>query len=96
MTDVLHAHREEERKKLQDAIERAQALWTEEFGLLDRIAVDVYHGKRGGFLKKYVAAWMHADASNKRLMWLAWVSLIVKYDLVVDPTGTGAPRPRDT
>jgi len=79
-------------KRKRDALARARTSWTHEFGRLDVIAVDVYHGKRGGFLRKYADAWIHADAFNKRLMQPAWEALIKKYGLEEDPHGTGKPR----
>lgn len=87
-----HPIGEKEMKRIMASLERANIAYTAEFARLDRIAVDVYHGQRCGFLKKYVAAWMHADAGDKRVMRSAWVELIVKYNLEVDPEGTGVPE----
>ena len=84
-----HPIGEKEMKRIQASFDRAQAAWIEEFGRLDEIALDVFHGKRGGFIRKYADAWSHADAWNKRLMRPAWVEFIVKYNLEVDPEGTG-------
>ena len=58
-------------------------------------AVDVYHGKRGGFLRKFADAWTHADMGNKYLMKPVWQALIRKYNLEEDPDGTGASEPRE-
>lgn len=60
---------------------QARASYVAEFLRLDDIAVDVYHGRRGGFIRKYADAWLHADAYNKRLMKPAWESFIRKYGL---------------
>jgi len=79
--------------KLDKALARARASWLEEFGRLDELAVDVFHGRRGGFLIKYADAWLHADAWNKRLMQPVWEAFIRKYGLEEDPTGTGASEP---
>lgn len=61
---------------------------------LDGIAVDVYHGRRGNFLKKYADAWLAADPSNKKKMRPAWIEFIVKYNLEADPKGTGSSESR--
>lgn len=84
-----HLGGEENARKIQEALDRAQATWIEEFGCLDEIAVDVFHGRRGGFIRKYADTWLHADAWNKRLMKPVFQALIRKYDLEADPKGTG-------
>lgn len=81
-------------RKVQEALDRARTSWIAEFGRLDEIAVDVYHGKRGGFLKKFADAWLHAEACNKRLIKPMWAALIRKYGLEEDPKGTGVPEAR--
>ena len=55
-----------------------------EFGLLDRIALDVVHGRRGCFLRKFADAWLHADAHNKSILRPAFLALIDKYSLQED------------
>ena len=70
-----------------EALKRAQEAWLDEFELLDNIAVRVVHSRHGAFLKKFAAAWLHADAFNKRIIRVAWVLLIEKYDLQKDPDG---------
>jgi len=84
-----HLEGEENKKKVQEALERAQASWLAELGRLDEIAVDVFSGKRCEFIRTYSDAWLHADAYNKRLMRPTWLALIRKYDLEEDPEGTG-------
>lgn len=63
-----------------------------EFLALDEIALGVFHGQRGHFVKKYCDAWLAADVWNKRLMRPVFERLIEKYGLEADPTGTGAGR----
>jgi len=75
-------------------LRRARASWIAEFGRLDEIAVDVYHGRRGGFIRTYADAWLHADAYNKRLMRSAWEAFIRKYGLEEDPEGTAVSEVR--
>ena len=82
-----HLSGEDITQDLDALILRAQAAWLAEFGRLDEIAVDVYHGQRGGFIRKYADAWGHADAFNKRLMRPAWEAFIRKYNLEEDPSG---------
>lgn len=89
-----HPIGEKEMERIMASLERANIAWTAEFGRLDRIAVDVYHGQRGPFIRKYAAAWLAADAWNKRLMRPVWLAFIIKYNLEVDPTGTGSSEPR--
>lgn len=84
-----HPIGEKEMKRIQASLERAKIAYTTEFGRLDYIAVEVFHGQWGGFIWKYADAWSHADANDKRLMRPVWVELIVKYNLEVDPEGTG-------
>ena len=76
-----------------ELIDNAELLWIEEFGRLDSVALDVFHGRSSGFLTKYAAAWLHADAWNKRLMRPVWESFIRKYNLHEDPEGDGRSRP---
>lgn len=87
-----HLEGKENVDKYQEAINRARASWLAEFLRLDEIAVDVYHGRRGGFIRKYADAWLHADAYNKRLMRPAWEAFIRKYGLETDPEGTAVSR----
>jgi len=84
-----HFGGEENEKTIQKALDRAQASWIAEFGRFDEIAVDVFYGHRGRFIRKYADAWLHADAWNKRLMKPVFQALIRKYDLEADPKGTG-------
>lgn len=70
-----------------EAWDRAVEAYLAEFGHLDDIAVDVYHGKRGSFVKAMATAWSKADPSNKLIIRPAWKAIIAKYDLEEDPTG---------
>jgi len=90
-----HLKGKENAKKIQESLARAQASWLSEFGRLDELAVDVFYGRRGGFLIKYADAWLHADAWNKRLMRPVWEAFIRKYDLEEDPTGTAVSEVRE-
>lgn len=84
-----HPIGEKEMKRIMVSLKRAKIAYIAEFARLDRIAVDVYHGQRCRFIRKYADAWLSADANNKRLMRSAWVELVIKYNLEVDPEGTG-------
>ena len=86
-----HLDDEESMKRMRDVLARARDSWIHEFGRLDEIAVDVYHGHRGGFIRKFADAWHHADAFDKRLIQRAWEAIILKYGLEEDPEGTGKP-----
>ena len=68
---------------MSDIIKQAQESYLVEFELLDRIAVDVFHSRRGGFLRMFADAWLGADAENKRILRPAWLELIRKYSLDV-------------
>lgn len=91
-----HLEGEENADKLDLALQRARSSWLEEFLRLDDIAVDVFNGKRGGFLRKFADAWLHADPQNKRIIKPAWAALIRKYNLEEDPKGTGPSGSRRT
>lgn len=84
---------EDDRDRIVRALEKTRASHLAEFGRLDMIAVDVTQGNRGGFLIKYSAAWLHADAWNKRLMRPVWEAFIRKYGLEEDPAGTRRQEP---
>ena len=73
-------------------LRRARAAYVAEFLRLDEIALAVFGGRRGSFLRKYADAWLHADAWNKRLMRPVWESLIKKYGLEEDPEGTAVSK----
>jgi len=83
-----HLGGEKNEKKIYKALLQVQASYAAEFLYLDEIALGVFHGRRGGFIRKYTAAWLHADAWNKRLMKPVFQALICKYNLDEDPTGT--------
>ena len=52
-----------------------------EFGLLDKIAIEIVHGKHSEFLKKFADAWLDADQQNKRILQPAFLKLIDAHDL---------------
>jgi len=86
-----HLEGKENVEKVEEALRQARVSFLEEFERLCAIAVDVFNGRRGSFLKKYADAFLHADPYNKRLMRPVWEAFIRKYNLEEDPTGTGAP-----
>lgn len=88
--ETRERHREGCAKTIERALAEARASYTAEFLQLDEIALGVFHGKRGSFVRKYTDAWLHADMGNKRLMRPVFEAFIRKYDLEADPTGTGA------
>lgn len=55
--------------------------------LLNKIAVHVYNGNYGSFLKAVADAWLKADPKNKRILRPAWVILIDKYNLDKEAEG---------
>lgn len=63
---------------------------------LDEIALNVFHGKRGSFLKAFADTWLRADNSNKLILRSVWKELIHKYDLKDDPAGTGVSKVVET
>jgi len=77
-----------------EVLRRARASYVAEFLRLDEIALAVFGGHRGGFIRRYADAWLHADAWNKRLMRPVWESLIRKYDLEENPEGTAVSEVR--
>ena len=58
---------------------------------LSCIAMDVYRGNRGSFLKAIADAWCKADPNNKRILRPAWTRIVEKYGL--DKNGTGGTNP---
>jgi len=62
-----------------------EELYRLRWGRLDDIALHVFHGRRGGFLKVFADAWLTADAANKAILEPAWDSLIDKYNLEKEP-----------
>jgi hypothetical protein len=52
-----------------------------EFGLLDKIAIEIVNGKSGEFLRKFADAWLHADDFNKKILRSAFLRLIEEIDL---------------
>ena len=89
-----HLEGDENMERIRETLELVKVHYAAEFFRLDEIAVDVYHGRRGGFLIKYADAWLHADAWNKRLMRPVWEAFIRKYGLEEDPTGTAVSEVR--
>lgn len=75
-----------------EAYVKAENKYRNEVARLDEIAIEVYHGKRGSFVKALADVWCRADPSNKRIVKPAWEAIVVKYDLAEDPSGTGRPR----
>lgn len=73
----------------EELLARAQLSWLQEFGRLDDIAREVLYSRHGAFVRKYADAWLHADASNKRLMRPVWEQFIKKYGLEENPRGVG-------
>lgn len=55
--------------------------YQEEVDCLSKIAEKVYHSDHSLFLKAKADAWIHADASNKRILKFAWESIVMKYKL---------------
>lgn len=46
------------------------------------VALRVYNGDFGSFLKAFADAYLHADKGNKEILYPAWRQLIEKYDLL--------------
>ena len=55
--------------------------------ILNKIAVHVYNGNYGSFLKAVADAWLCTNAENKRILRPAWVVLIDKYNLDKEAEG---------
>jgi len=89
-----HLEGDDNMERIRETLQSVKVHYAAEFLRLDEIAVDVYHGRRGGFLIKYADAWLHADAYNKRLMKPVWQAFIRKYDLEENPEGTAVSEPR--
>ena len=53
----------------------------DDVNVLDDVAKAVINGRRGGVLQTFALAWILADLEDKRIMWAAWIDLILKYDL---------------
>lgn len=66
-----------------DRMSGARKIGMTDVGLLDKIAVEVVHGNRGEFLRKFADAWLSADDSNKTILRPAFLRLIEKHDLEV-------------
>lgn len=47
--------------------------------VLRSIAVRVYHGDHGGFLRTFADAYLLADKENKKILRPAWMQIIDKY-----------------
>ena len=50
--------------------------------MLHTVAVRVYNGDYGSFLKAFADAYLLADMGNQKILHPAWRQLIEKYDLL--------------
>lgn len=50
--------------------------------VLHTVALRVYNGDYGSFLKAFADAYLLADKENRKILHLAWKKFIVKYDLL--------------
>ncbi|MCK4698462.1 MAG: hypothetical protein KAT53_09210 [Dehalococcoidia bacterium] len=50
--------------------------------VLHTVALRVYNGDYGLFLKTFADAYLHADSENEKILYPAWRQLIEKYDLL--------------
>lgn len=50
--------------------------------MLHTVAVRVYNGDYGSFLKAFADAYLLADKENEEILHPAWKTLIEKYDLL--------------
>ncbi len=50
--------------------------------VLNTIALRVYNGDHGSFLKAFADAYLLADMGNRKILHPAWKKLIEKYDLL--------------
>jgi len=50
--------------------------------MLYTVALRVYNGDYGSFLKTFADAYLHADSENREILHPAWRQLIEKYDLL--------------
>jgi len=48
---------------------------------LSNIALQVYHGNYGSYLKVFADLWLRADKDNKVMLRSTWEDTIRKYDL---------------
>ena len=51
-------------------------------GVLHTVALRVYDGDYGSFLKAFADAYLIADMGNRKILHPAWRQLIEKYDLL--------------
>ncbi|GAH74430.1 unnamed protein product, partial [marine sediment metagenome] len=47
--------------------------------VLRGIALRVYHGDHGGFMRTFADAYLLSDSENEKILRLAWMQLIDKY-----------------
>ena len=47
--------------------------------VLRGIALQVYHGDHGGFMRTFADAYLQADSENEQVLRPAWMQLIDKY-----------------
>ncbi len=50
--------------------------------VLHTVALRVYNGDYGSFLKAFADAYLFADTKNRKILHPAWKKLIEKYDLL--------------
>jgi len=50
--------------------------------MLHIVALRVYNGDYGSFLKAFADAYLLADMGNQKILHPAWMKLIEKYDLL--------------
>ncbi len=57
-------------------------------GVLHTVAVRVYNGDFGSFLKTFAGPYLHADSENQKILHPAWKQFIEKYDLLEKVNGS--------
>lgn len=67
-----------------EAYDKAEVTYRAEIRRLEEIALEVYHGDRGSFVKAMADAWLKADLSNKRILQPVWRAIVTKYGLEED------------
>jgi len=70
-----------------ETYDRAEEMYQADVEHLNAVASYVADSNHGDFLRDLADAWLLADSSDKRILFLAWAAIVTKYSLEVEVTG---------